>query len=472
MTDSTPPRWRAALWRGETAPIPAVRTPTSAVYPRRTPKEDEVLAAVDQAAQLSLRIGTLLLAGGAPTEDVEAAIFAAGSALGLQTFEVDITYNSIVISIPPKGGLLGLTDMRVVRGRSTHYARIAETHQLVLDLTEGRVPPDEVETRLSRIEDLRRPYPRWFVITAFGALSAAITVQLGGELQTGVVAFVTASIAGFVGNRMATRRVSSFFVNLGLALFSTVVAVSLTAADIKVKSSLVIVGGIIALLPGMSLMVAAQEAIRSFAVTAAARLVELTVSTIGIVVGVLFGLTIANELDITMSITVRTGNSPGTTTTAVLAAAVASIAAAVTYQSPKRLVLVGGLIGAFGILLSTIADPWITSPGALTAIPAVAIGIASRLIGVRMKVPTVLVTVPAIIPLLPGLAVYQGLLILSQDDDPTKGIGYLVEAASIAIALAAGVLLGQSIGARLAPDSNLVTGIRRSMPPRAPGTRH
>ncbi|MEO8328557.1 MAG: threonine/serine exporter family protein, partial [Candidatus Nanopelagicales bacterium] len=354
----------------------------------------------------------------------------------------------------------------------------AEAHKLVLDLAEGRATADDVEPRLRVIETLRRPYPRWFVIFAFGVLSAAITVQLEGDARTAAVAFVTASIAGFIGNRMAYRRVSSFFVNMVLALFSTSVAVALSVPEnpeLKVKSSLVIVSGIISLLPGMSLMVAAQEAIRSFAVTAAARLVELTVSTIGIVVGVLFGLTIAGELNVTMTVAVRADNDAGvaiaTLIAAVAAAAVASVAAAVTYQSPKRLILIGGLMGALGILLFNLADQWIASPGALTAIPAVAIGIGSRLIGIRMHVPTVLVTVPAIVPLLPGLAVYQGLLALTQDDDPTKGIGFLVEAASIAIALAAGVLLGQMIGARIAPDSTLINTLRKSIPPRSPGTR-
>ena len=86
MTEPTPSRWRTALWRGETAPIPVVRTPTRAVYPRRGPSEDAELAAVDHGVSLALRVGTLLLAGGAPTEDVEAAIFAVGTAVGLGTF--------------------------------------------------------------------------------------------------------------------------------------------------------------------------------------------------------------------------------------------------------------------------------------------------------------------------------------------------------------------------------------------------
>jgi len=440
-----PKRWRSALWRGETAPIPVVRTPSRAVYPRRGPAGEEQFAGIEHAEQVALRIGTLLLAGGAPTEDVEAAVFAVGTALGLRNFEVDITYNSILLSVAPGPAHAGLSDMRVVRSRSTHYARVAAAHQLVLDLADGVVDRDRIEGRLGEVERLRRPFQRWLIVPASGALSAAITVGLGGDAMTAVIAFATASVTGFAGEHMTRRRVPAFFVNVVLALFATMVAVGLTETDVKVKSSLVIVGGIISLLPGMSLMVAAQEAIGSFAVTAAARIVELAVSTVGIVAGVLFGLVVAEEYNVQMQLTVRPGSTAGTVTVVALAAAVASVAAAVSYQSPRRLALVAGVIGSLGVVVLAGVEQQIASPGASTVIPAVVIGLASRLIGSRLRVPTVLVTVPAIIPLLPGLALYQGLFFVTQSE-PAKGIASLVEAVSIALALAAGVLLGQLVG--------------------------
>ncbi len=478
MTDHTPPRWRTSLWRGETAPIPVVRTPTRAVYQRRGPGADAELAAVDQGASLALRVGTLLLSGGASTEEVEAAVFAVGTAVGLGVFEVDITYGSIIISIAPSGERPGLTDMRVVRGRSTHFARVAAAHQLVLDLSEGRLRPDDVDARLSEIEHLRRPYPRWFVIVAFGALSAAITVQLGAlssgakdtlsasDFLTPAVAFLAAVATGLVGNLMARRRIPTFFINLVLAFGSAMIAVGVTqlestSDEIRVKTSLVIVGGIIALLPGMSLMVAAQEAIGSFAVTAAARIVELTFSTIGIVSGVLLGLIIADELKISMAVTVRPDANATTITAAVIAAAVAAAAAGITYQSPARLAVVGGGIAGLGILVGGALSSlgvFDDNPGATTAVAAIAIGFASRLFGARLHVPPVLLTAVGIIPLLPGLAVYSGLLALSrgEPDDLDQGIASLVEAATIAIALAAGVLLGQLIAGRLLHVPSLI----------------
>lgn len=470
VTDPTPPRWRTALWRGETAPIPVVRTPTRAVYPRRRPGEDTEVAAVDQGTAFALRVGTLLLAGGAPTEDVEAAIFAVGTAVGLGVFEVDITYKSIVISVAATDGRPALTDMRVVRGRSMHFARVAAAHRLVLDLAEGRIAPSEAEHRLSAIEHLRRPYPRWFVIVAFGGLSSAITVQLGGGLHTAWVAFLAAALTGIVGNRMARMRAPTFFVNLVLAFGAALIAVLVTAneqhlGDLDIKTPLVIVGGIIALLPGMTLMVASQEAIGSFAVTAAARFVELMFATVGIVSGVLLGLLVADVFDVAMQVVVRPDANALRATAAALAAGLAAAFAAVTYQSPMKLAISGGVMAGVSYFVYLWVNEWIenavrhseagvttaASPavGAVaTAVAAIVIGLLSGVLAGRQKIPPVLLTAAGIIPLLPGLAVYQGLLSLSQNDI-NEGMRSLIEAAAIAIALAAGVLLGKIISGRL-----------------------
>lgn len=447
MPDNEPRGWRSSLWRGETAPIPKVRAPTRAVYPRPDETLADRAAEIDQAAQMALRIGTLLLAGGAPTEDVEAAVFATGDALGLRNFEVETTYTTIVISIAPDADHPGVSDMRVVRSRSLHYARVAATHQLVLDLVEGRLDPLDLPVRLREVEHLRRPYRRWMVVLASGALSAAVTVELDGGPLTALIAFIASTVTGYVGVLLATRKVPTFFVNILLALISTLAAVGVSATDLDVKASLVVVGGIIMLLPGMSLVVASQEAIESFSVTAAARMVELTVATIGIVAGVLIGLVVADQRSIQMQVAVRPDTTPALITIGTIAAACIAITAAVTYQSPRRLALYGAMVAGIGFGIRALMEIPFDSPGVATAIPAVVIGFIAKLMGARLRVPIVLVAVPAIVPMLPGLSVYQGLLAMTQGKT-LDGIGYLVNAATIAIALAGGVILGQLIGGR------------------------
>ena len=58
----------------------------------------------------------------------------------------------------------------------------------------------------------------------------------------------------------------------------------------------------------------------------------------------------------------------------------------------------------------------------------------------RFRVPPLVIVVPAIVPLLPGLAIYRGLALLTDGED---GFPKLIAAAGTAIALAAGVILGQ-----------------------------
>ncbi len=112
---------------------------------------------------------------------------------------------------------------------------------------------------------------------------------------------------------------------------------------------------------------AAQEAIGSFAVTAAARNVELTFATLGIVSGVLLGLTLAENRGIELSATVRLEVSASAALIAVLAAAVAASAAALTYQSPWRLAVVGGLVAGLGILILVGMEQLIVNPDVLDA---------------------------------------------------------------------------------------------------------
>jgi uncharacterized membrane protein YjjB (DUF3815 family) len=57
-----------------------------------------------------------------------------------------------------------------------------------------------------------------------------------------------------------------------------------------------------------------------------------------------------------------------------------------------------------------------------------------------------LVAVCGIVPLLPGLAIYQGLFAIVVDADIQGGLGALVGASAVGLALASGVALGEYLG--------------------------
>ena len=86
-----------------------------------------------------------------------------------------------------------------------------------------------------------------------------------------------------------------------------------------------------------------------------------------------------------------------------------------------------------------------------SAAAAVTIGAVCYLVAGRFRVPPLVVVVPAIIPLLPGLDIYRGLALFAEGQD---GVLQLAAAVGTAIALAAGVILGQYLAQPLKREAH------------------
>ncbi|MFD0474974.1 threonine/serine exporter family protein [Nonomuraea thailandensis] len=88
---------------------------------------------------------------------------------------------------------------------------------------------------------------------------------------------------------------------------------------------------------------------------------------------------------------------------------------------------------------------WLGWPAVLaTAVAAAAIGLLGSVYADRVRVPPMVFVIPAIGPLLPGSALFRGMLKLNLGD-VTGGTHYLIEALSAALAIGAGVILGMNV---------------------------
>ena len=77
-----------------------------------------------------------------------------------------------------------------------------------------------------------------------------------------------------------------------------------------------------------------------------------------------------------------------------------------------------------------------------SALASVMIGVVSYAVAARVRVPPLVIVVSTIVPLLPGLSIYRGLSLLSEGGN---GLLSIINAAAIAIALAAGVIFGEYV---------------------------
>jgi uncharacterized membrane protein YjjP (DUF1212 family) len=408
--------------------------------------EDESGPAVPRVLDLTLRIGELLLAGGEGAEDVEAAMFAVCRSFGLDRCEPNVTFTLLSISYQPSLVDDPVTASRTVRRRGTDYTRLAAVFQLVDDLSdpEAAMTLEEAYRRLAEIRRNRHPYPTWVLTSASGLLAGAASVLVGGDL----VVFVAAMLGAMLGDRLAWlcagRGLPEFYQFTVAAMPPAAIGIALTLADVDVKASAVITGGLFALLPGRALVAGVQDGLTGFYITASARLLEVMYFFVGIVVGVLVMLYVGVQLGAHLNPdeALSTDPRPLWQTGASM---LLSLTFAVLLQQERSTVLAVTLNG--GVAWCVYGAMHYTgefSPVASTAVAAGLVGLFGQLLS-RFRFASALpYTTAAIGPLLPGSATYFGLLSIAQNQ-VDEGLVSLSKAAALAMAIAIGVNLGSEI---------------------------
>ena len=426
--------WRAVA--GQDPPTGPI-----ALRPRPSALDDLVAHA---ALGLALRLGESMLAVGASAADVTATVLRVADAYGLRHCQVDVTFTSLLVSYEREGAV-PLTAVRTVRVRGMDYARLQGIADVARAAASGGLDVEEAHRRLDVVVSAPPTYRRTVHALGWAGMAASVALLLGGGWLVALTAALTTALVEQSMRALNRRGLPLFFQQAVGAALATTSAVLLVAWDVEVSTSVVVAAGIVVLLAGLSLVGAAQDAISGFPVTAAARAFEVLTLTTGIVVGIAGVLDVAQRADLPLD--VAASSSPPVAWPVALAAsaAIAGFWALASHARPRAV----GLAALAGALSGATAQ----AAAALGSGPAVAGGLAAVLVGFcgaafteRLRVAPLLVPVCGIVPLLPGLAIYHGLFAIVVEGALEDGVGVLVNAAALGLALAAGVTLGEHLG--------------------------
>jgi uncharacterized membrane protein YjjP (DUF1212 family) len=409
----------------------------------------------------ALRLAETMFHYGADALDVENAIIAVCATYGVENVEVDITNQAVTINYiaddQPDGGdtrtredvfndpdTNSHTVMRVVRSWTDNYAGLAETHQLVADITGGEMPRGEAERRLEAINAKPKPYPRWMVRAATTAAAVSITVGIGGGVLGALVAGLSSIINQVVAHRLGVWRIPEFFTMAAQSGILTTMALLMSWAGVDLSPARVIAGGIILLLPTTRMVSTMQDAINGFPVTAAGRLLSTSMAFLGIVAGIAGGISVAGyagmpRVDVSQSAFDPVG--PLTNSVFML---IATGLIAVTMQAKPRHVLstvaaaLGGLVVYHTGMAAGLGSRLDTALAAITS------GCVATVLAARHRIPQLVLAIPAMTFLLPGLSIFRGMYTITVETDTYgPGIVGLVNAMASIVALASGVVLGK-----------------------------
>ena len=277
-------------------------------------------------------------------------------------------------------------------------------------------------------------------------MGTGVALTLGGGVVVCVLAFLAACAIDRTRQLLSGLRIPSFYEQAAGGFVATLIAVCAAATALEVNPSRVVTAGIVMLLAGIGLLGATQDAMTGFPITASARLINASLDTVGIIAGVAAGLTFGEVVGVEIEDFKPGASGLASASVTVLGASLAAAGFAFASYAPLRALVAVGAVGALGqsvelsVVSAGIGKTWGSAAAAIT------IGAVCYLVAGRFRVPPLVVVVPAIVPLLPGLQIYRGLALLAQGQD---GVLQLASALGTAMALAAGVILGQYLASPL-----------------------
>lgn len=409
-------------------------------------------AVVAEALDVAVRVGEVLLAAGTGAIDTAEQVRFVAASYGLAQCDVDVTYNSIVLSAYRGPTMPPSSSMRVVHYRSMDFTRLAAVDRLTRRIRRDAISPAQAHEELLAITTAAHPYNRWVATIAWSGMAAAISVLLGGDALVALVAFGSTFVIDRVNRRLNAAGLPFFFQHLMGGIIATAPAITLyglrETIGVVVSPGLIIAAGVTVLLSGLSLVGSVQDAITGAPITASARFFELLMMTGGIIAGVATTLRVASVFGAELPlISYEALPDLNQLPTKVLAGAAAALFYALACYAERRALTVAALAGATGSLGYQLALGLSLGPIISSAVAATVIGFAGGLMARRALTPPLVVAVAGITPLLPGLALYRGLYAMLRNQMAT-GMTALFAAFGIGCALAAGVTLGEWLARR------------------------
>jgi uncharacterized membrane protein YjjP (DUF1212 family) len=418
-------RWRTLV--GDVSAEPLEEEPGDSVSPR--------------ALDLVLRVGELLLASGEATERVNESMLSLAVAYELPRADVAVTFTVITVNVHPGHGAMPVTGGRAIRRRSPAYWRLVALHALVQEASVGLLDVEEAHRRLAEIKRMPPPYPPWLIVVFLGLIAASASVMVGGGPLVAGTAFVATVLGDRTAAALARRGVAEFFQLTVAAAISAASASLVIAVGAPAHASAIVTGAVLALLPGRPLVASIQDGITGDLISAGARLLEVFF----IVAAIVSGLGVVVYVAVRLGIPVKVNDLPAAPVSllpvTVIAAAAVSLTFAVCLAVPRRALAAAALGGALIWVVYVLARGVGVTPVLASAIGAVLVGVLGNFLARRRQEPALPYIVPAIAPLLPGTALYRGMIELNLGL-PQAGVLSLIGGMSVALALGAGVNLG------------------------------
>lgn len=396
-------------------------------------------------ASLVINLGRALLHVGSPSHRLEAAMHIMAQRLGL-TAEFFSTPTALLVSLGD--GSKQQTFLARSDPGSANLSKLADLTEVMRALAEHEMTPEMADEQVRAIDHAPPLYGWGWQLLGFMILAAGIAPLLGGGINEALLSSVLGLVVGTAVLTLRRHVERSRLITPLAATLVTFIGTIWCGLNPSVALLPAVTAGMIVLLPGMDLTVAARELATGHVVSGSSRLA--------------FGLTVLALLGLGMVIG------------GVLGQALVG-AVPITYSPDRALVhsFIGLSMAAAGLMLLNQAHktdwPWmflaclvawlVAGLGSLLDAPVIGAFLGALAVGISGNVfvsvtgrPGSIMHIPGLIVLVPGSIGFRSVTSLLSEDVVT-GIETALLTAIIAIALTTGMMLASVL---MPPKKNVL----------------
>ncbi|GAA0710861.1 threonine/serine exporter family protein [Paraclostridium ghonii] len=239
--------------------------------------------------RLALFTGELMLRNGAETYRVEDTILRICNSRGFKHVNVFTSPTVIIIS---DERFDGITFMKTIKNRGININKIDLLNTFSREFVSNKdLSINDALIKLKEIEKVKS-YNQWVVYIGTGLASACFSVLLGCTLVDFLFTFITSIFAVILFDKIFSISSIPSFSTLAASIFIAVIGVSLSSLGLLSQPNTLIVGSIMPLLPGVSLIKGLRDLISGDLISGVARAFDAALTAAAIAVGVGFILDI------------------------------------------------------------------------------------------------------------------------------------------------------------------------------------
>ena len=379
-----------------------------------TPKRDVRTGALasSDAMDVLLGFGTLMMRAGNTATRTREWFEVIGSKMGFDAISISLSLDSITASVRRSDERI--TAMREIGSPGINVWRIAELEQLAK--TTGSTP-SEIAVRLDDIKLAKPLYSSVQISAAVGVASGAFAFLNGAAAPEMISAVIGGGIGQLFRAWLSRHHVNQY----GAAALSAIAAsgIYVLAAALAQRAGLELlhypsgfIASVLFLIPGFPLIAALFDLLQHQTVAAVSRFAYGVMILLAVALGLSIVIEVGNvdiarqpPLDLTYPLMLLLR---------AIASFVAACAFAMVFNTPLRAVLMAGLLAlvANGLRLALNDMGMMLAPAAFFA--ALLIGLVALGVDERFNVPRLAMTVAPIIIMIPGVYVFEMIVLLNR----------------------------------------------------------